>query len=91
MKRKVLLVASVLAVGTVSTGCSMRSALPTEQGRILIDADEAGMRALSDWTTGIQTVSKMPEGAADSPYHEMRRKQEEGRTIRIQLRNGGAK
>lgn len=67
----------------------MRSQLPTEQGRILIDADEAGMRAFSDWTTGIQAVAKMPEGAADSPHFELRRKQEEGRTIRIQLRNGG--
>ena len=74
-----------------SIGCSARSVLPTEQGRILIDADEAGMRALADWTTGIQAVAKMPEGGSDTPHHEMRRKQEEGRTIRIQLKNGGTK
>lgn len=74
----------------VSTACSARSVLPTEQGRVLIDADEAGMRALSDWTTGMVTTGKASADVNDTPFHQMRREQETAKTIRIQLK-GGAK
>lgn len=76
----------------VSSACSMRSAWhQSESGRVLIDADEAGMRALSDWTTGMVTTGKASADVNDTPYHEMRREQEKGRTIRLQIRRGGEK
>lgn len=90
MKKKVLLVVGLTSVMCLAN-CSSRTVLPTEQGRVLIDADAEGMRALSDWTNGLVTTGKARGDARDTPYHEMRREQEKARTLRFQIKRGGAK
>ena len=73
MIRKVMLVASVCFL----TGCSAqvaKNSFTREAGRILIDADEKGMRAFGDLITGSITVGKA-SGDIETAHHLMRKDQ----------------
>jgi hypothetical protein len=56
-----------------------------------MSGDEAGIRAFSDMQTGLVTTGKTSPDVQDSTHYQMRREQENARTIRVQLKNGGAK
>jgi hypothetical protein len=60
-----------------TSACSMQAgkgALSGESGRILIDADEKGMRAFSDLVTGSITTGKASPDQ-DTAHHQMRKVQ----------------
>lgn len=75
--RKVALCLILSGVLGSTQACSMQAgkgALSGESGRILIDADEKGMRAFSDLVTGSITVGKASPDQ-DTAHHQMRKVQ----------------
>ncbi len=68
-------------MATILTGCAGlmgESLFSGDKGRILISADEAGMRAWSDMMTGSQIVAKTdPDELQDNPHSKMRGTQED--------------
>ena len=80
----------------VVTGCTpltTHSVLGSEEGGyVSINADAAGMRAFSDWNTGVINETKTPEGSKGS-YYQLREVQEAERTKRFgaMFGKGGSK
>lgn len=57
------------------------SACSSQEGRVLLMADERGMQAFSDALNGLVTTGKAAPNSDDA-YHELRRNQEETRRAR---------
>lgn len=80
MKYKLTLLSLSAAMATVLTGCAGlmgESLFSGDKGRVLISADEAGMRAWSDMMTGAAVVAKTePDDLPANPHTAMRRDQE---------------
>jgi hypothetical protein len=82
-------VVMVVAIATITTGCSGVMAnrwFEDDQGRILISADERGMRAFGDSVNGLMTTAKT-EGGNDNAHFDLRRRQNETRQIKLKLMN----
>jgi hypothetical protein len=79
-----LIKSGVIASLLASSACSAnmgQGAFSSESGRILIDADERGMRAFGDLLTGSITTGKASPDQ-DTAHHQMRRKQAEVEAVR---------
>jgi hypothetical protein len=79
-----LIKSGVIASLLASSACSAslgKYAMSQESGRILIDADEKGLRAFGDLITGSITTGKASPDQ-NTAHHQMRRKQSEVEAVR---------
>lgn len=84
MKQKLVVWSFIAFSSSILTGCAGlmgESMFSGDKGRVLISADEAGMRAWSDMMTGAAVIAKTdPDELQDNPHTKMRGYQED--TIR---------
>ena len=85
-------VISALLGGTTACSATLgKDALSSQSGRILIDADEKGLRAFGDLVTGAITTGKASPDKVTA-HHQMRDRQAEVEALRYTSDNfGGAK
>ena len=82
---RLILVGLAVASLTSCSGLTQHSIFGSKEGGyVSIEADSAGMHALSDWTTGTATEAKASPDVK-SAYYQLREEQERQKTIRIQL------
>jgi hypothetical protein len=79
-----LIKSGVIASLLASSACSAnigKGAFSNESGRILIDADEKGLRAFGDLITGSITTGKASPDQ-NTAHHQLRHKQSEVEAVR---------
>lgn len=82
-------VISALLGGTTACSATLgKDALSSQSGRILIDADEKGLRAFGDLVTGAITTGKASPDQ-DTAHHQMRKAQTQVDAIRYTSDNFG--
>ena len=80
--KRLLLIGFAVCTLTSCSGLTSHSIFGSQEGGyVSIQADEAGMNALSDWQTGTINEVRTPEGTKGS-YFQLREEQTKQKTIR---------
>lgn len=91
MQNKTLIYIGVYGLLVTQTACTpltQHSIFGSQEGGyVSINADAAGMQALSDWNTGLVNESRTPEGTKGSHY-QLREAQEQAKTQRFTIKWG---
>lgn len=89
MKGKTTALVAILLLASSQTACTSmvgQSMFTGEnEGRLLISADAEGMRAFSDYQTGLVAVGKASPDEKDA-HHQLREKQELTKLERVRAR-----
>lgn len=79
-------VGMALGLITMTTACGT---IMDSRYDVTFMATEEGMDAWSDYQNGLVTNAKAPDDADDTPYYELQRQKERGRTERYRSRYQG--